>query len=136
LNRATNPGIVGLQAISEAARHDLYNALTQAIGPGPTETSMSAVPLHDLEQVATKGDLAVTAADLRVEMADLTSEMANLKTGMAAIRAQLKTDIAELRAELKSDIAALRRSMTNWMLTLLVAVVGAMASIGFATTGG
>jgi hypothetical protein len=121
-------GHLGPMAISEDARHDLYNALTQAIGPGPTEIFMSVVPLHDLDQVATKGDLAVTAAELRAEMADLRGDMADL-------RAELKTDIAELRAELKSDIAALRRSMTNWMLTLLVAVVGAMASIGFATAG-
>jgi hypothetical protein len=115
-------------AISEAARHDLYNALSKAIGPDPTETFMSAFPLHDLDQVATKGDLAIMAADLRAEMADLRTEMAHL-------RAELKTDISDLRAELKTDIATSRRTMTNWMLTLLVAIVGAMASIGFAGGG-
>lgn len=93
-------------AVSEAARHDLYNALTGAIGPGPTETLMSAVSLHDLDEVATKGDLTVAVAELKVE-------------------------IAELRAEMKSDIAAPRKSFTTWMLTLLVAIVGAMVSIGF-----
>jgi hypothetical protein len=36
---------------------------------------------------------------------------------------------------LKTDIAALRRSFTNRMLTMLITVIGAMASIGFAGGG-
>jgi len=80
---------------------------------------MSAIPLHDLDQVATKADLAVLSADLRSEITDL--------------RTELKTDIADLRGEMHGEISALRRSMTNWMLTILVAIVGAMASIGFIT---
>lgn len=108
-------------AISEAARSDLYNGLSPVLGPERAETLMSAIPLHDLDQVATKGDLAVLSAELRAEIADL--------------RTELKTDIAELRTEVRSELSAevgaLRRSMTNWMLTLLVAIVGAMASISF-----
>ncbi|HUG09108.1 MAG TPA: hypothetical protein VMP13_09490 [Acidimicrobiia bacterium] len=82
---------------------------------------MSAIPLHDLDQVATKGDLAVLSAELRSEMAELRTE---LKTDIAELR-------AELRAELSAEIGGLRRSMTNWMLTLLVAIIGAMLSINF-----
>lgn len=104
-------------AISEAARSELYTGLSQVLGPERAETLMSAIPLHDLDQVSTKGDLAVLAADLRNDMADLGTE--------------LKTDIADLRAEMHAEIGALRRSMANWMLTLLVAVVGAMVSITF-----
>jgi hypothetical protein len=104
-------------AISEAARSDLYNGLSQMLGPERAETLMSAIPLHDLDEVATKGDLALLAADLRSEMAGL--------------RAELKTDIAELRADMITEIGALRSSMTNWMLTLLVTIVGAMAGISF-----
>lgn len=108
-------------AISEAARSDLYTGLSQVLGSERAETLMSAIPLHDLDQVATKGDLAVLSAELRSEVADL--------------RTELKTDIAELRAEVKAELSAevgaLRRSMTNWMLTLLVAIVGAMVSISF-----
>jgi hypothetical protein len=103
LDWATNPGVVASWP-SEAARHDLYNALSKVIGPDPTETFMSAFPLHDLDQVATKGDLAVMAADLRSEMAHLRTE---LKTDMADLRTEFKTDIADLRAESKGDIAAL-----------------------------
>ncbi|HSM44761.1 MAG TPA: hypothetical protein VK969_07065 [Acidimicrobiia bacterium] len=85
---------------------------------------MSAIPLHDLDQVATKDDLAVLAADMRSEISGLRTEIADLRT-------ELKTDIAELRGEMHGEISALRRSMTNWMLTILVAIVGAMVSIGF-----
>jgi len=125
-------------AISEAARSDLYNGLSQVLGPERAETLMSAIPLHDLDEVATKGGLALLAADLRSEMGDLRSEMGDLRSEMgdlrsemAGLRAELKTDLAELRADMITEIGALRSSMTNWMLTLLVTIVGAMAGISF-----
>ena len=93
-------------AISEAARSDLYTGLRDLLGPERAETLMTAIPLHDLDEVATKGDIA-------------------------ELRAATKADIADLRAELKMDIGSLQKTMTNWMLTLLVAIIGAMASVGF-----
>lgn len=78
---------------------------------------MSAIPLDDLDEVATKADIALVRSE------------------MAEMRSALKAEITELRSELKielaSEIAALRWSFTNWMLTLLVAIIGAMASISF-----
>lgn len=106
-------------AISEPARSDLHTGLSQLLGPERAETLMRATPLHDLDQVATKGDVSIMASDLRSEMAD--------------IRSELKTDIADLRAEMHAEVGALRRSMAGWMLTVLVAIVGAMVSIGFLT---
>lgn len=93
-------------AISEGARSDLYTALREVIGPKRAETLMSAIPLHDLDEVATKGDLSEVAAELRAQIADL-------------------------RAEMMGEIAALRGSMANWMMTLLVTIVGAMVGISF-----
>ncbi len=95
-------------AISEAARADLYTGLSEAIGPERAETLMSAIPLHDLDEVATKADLAVLAAELRAEIADLR---------------------AEFKAELADQIGALRTVMTNWMLTILVTVVGSLIGV-------
>ncbi len=92
-------------AISEAARNDLYNGLRDVIGAERAETLMSAIPLHDLDEVATKADLA-------------------------ELRAELRTEIAELRVEVTSEIAAVRRTMSSWMLTLMVTIIGAMAGIG------
>ena len=65
---------------------------------------MSAIPLHDLDEVATKRDLQVLKAELRVE-------------------------ITELRVELSSEIDSLRRTMTNWMLTQSVAIIGAIVGV-------
>jgi hypothetical protein len=118
-------------AISESARSDLYTGLRDVLGSDRADTLMSAIPLHDLDEVATKGDLAVLRTDMaevRTEMAELRAE---LKTDMAESRAELKTDIAELRAEMINEIGALRKTMSNWMLTVLVTVVGAMAGIAF-----
>lgn len=41
--------------ISEAARNDPYNGLRDVIAAERAETLMSAIPLHDLDEVATKG---------------------------------------------------------------------------------
>jgi hypothetical protein len=103
-----------IMAISEAARNDLYNGLRDVLGPERAETLMSAVP-HDLDELATKGDLAQLRTDLRAEMAEL--------------RGELKGDLAQLRVEISTEIGALRQAMTNWMLTVLVTVVGAMVGI-------
>lgn len=104
-------------AISEAARSDLYTGLREVLGPERAETLMSAIPLHHLDEVATKGDLALLKADIEAKIAQLEAKVAS--------------EIAGLRAEFKTDIGALRKSMTNWMLTLMVAIIGAMATIGF-----
>lgn len=51
-------------AISEAARSDLYTGLRDVLGPGRAETLMSAIPLHDLDEVATKRDIAARRAQV------------------------------------------------------------------------
>ncbi len=106
LKAHSSRGMLGTMAISEAARSDLYTGLRDVIGAERAETLMSAIPLHDLDEVATKADLA-------------------------ELRAELKMEIAELRVEVSSEIAAVRRTMSNWMLTLMVTIVGAMAGISF-----
>lgn len=45
--------------------------------------------------------------------------------------AELHTEMAELRTELITEIAVFRRTMTNWMITLLVAIIAAMTSVNF-----
>lgn len=118
-------------AISEAARSDLYTGLSEVIGPERAETLMSAIPLHQLDEVATKGDVRASAADLRAEIAEIRAEIGEVRVEMAALRAELKADIADLRSEMLGEIAALRGTMTNWMLTVLVTIVAAMVGISF-----
>ena len=88
-------------AISEAARSDLYTGLVEVLGPERAETLMSAIPLYDLDEVATKRDLQVLKA--------------------------------ELRAEISIEIGSLRKTMTNWMLTQSVAIIGAIVGVAFLT---
>jgi hypothetical protein len=90
-------------AISEAARSD--HGLRDLLGDERAETLMSAIPLHDLDEVATKGDIA-------------------------ELRAEMKTDIAEMKVDIVTQVGALQRTTAAWMLTLLVAVIGAIAGVG------
>jgi len=83
--------LIGM-SISEAARSDLYTGLRDVLGPERAETLMSAIPLHDLDEVATKRDIA----ELRADMAEL--------------RTEFKTDIADLRSDLTGQLDALPRA--------------------------
>ena len=102
-------------AISEAARSDLYTGLRDVLGPERAETLMSAMPLHDLDEVATKRDIA----ELRAE----------IKTDIAELRAELKADTAQLCADFTGEIDSLRKSMTTWVLGLAVTIIGAMTTL-------
>lgn len=62
---------------------------------------MSAIPLYDLDKVATKRDLQVLKG--------------------------------ELRAEISIEVGSLRKTMTNWMLTQSVAIIGAIVGVAFLT---
>lgn len=79
-------------AISEADRADMYNGFVEVFGPRRAEVLMSGIPLHDLDQVATKADLQILAADLQTEIAEFR---------------------AEFRAQLGNEVGGLRRTMTN-----------------------
>jgi hypothetical protein len=99
--------------ISEAARSDLYAALARTIGSDATETLMSSIPLHDLDEVATKRDLQVLRAELSAEMATRIG------------------DTHERITDLHERISDLQKTVSNWMLVLLVTIVGAMVGTQF-----
>jgi hypothetical protein len=91
---------------SESARHDLYNGLTELLGPQRAETLMAAIPAHDISDLATKDDL-------RAEMAGLRTEIKNdLQQGLASVN--LRID----------------RLILAWVGGLIV-IVGAMAGVVF-----
>ena len=56
---------------------------------------------------------------------------ATLADDLAPGTKPFRADIAELRAEMVAEIGSLRQTAWNWMLTLLVTAVGAMAGIAF-----
>ncbi len=64
---------------SESARHDLYNGLTELLGPQRAETLMAALPAYDTSDLVTKSDLALFGAELRAEFrSDLASVNARI----------------------------------------------------------
>ncbi|MFP3883727.1 MAG: hypothetical protein ACLFWH_15615 [Actinomycetota bacterium] len=106
-------------AISEAARHDLYTGLRDVIGPERAETLMSAIPLHDLDEVVTK-------ADLRAEAAGLCAEIADLRT-------EVRTGLANLVANLEAQNAAMYKHVNRLVGAVLVSIVGAVLGVGILT---
>jgi len=109
-------------AISEAARSDLYTGLRDVLGSERAETLMSAIPLHELDEMATEGDIA----ELKGDIAGLR---ADFKRDIAELRGELKGDIAELRADVADKIDAIRKSTTTLVLALAVTIIGAMTTL-------
>jgi hypothetical protein len=99
--------------ISEAARSDLYRALTSTIGPDATETLMTAIPLHNLDEVATKRDLQLLRAELSAELATRIGET------------------HERISDVHVRMGELQKTVSSWMFVLLVAIVGAMVGVQF-----
>jgi hypothetical protein len=89
---------------SESARHDLYNALTELLGPQRAETLMAAIPSHDISDLATKDDLRAEMAGLRTEI------QSDLQQGLASVNLRLD------------------RLFLAWVGGLIV-IVGAMAGV-------
>ena len=83
MNDPLGVGMLEKMSISEAARRDLYNGLSDLLGPDRAETLMAYLPEFDPKDVAMKSD---------------TSE--------------LKSDISELGSDLHGEIKALRGEMT------------------------
>jgi hypothetical protein len=70
--------------ISEAARNDLYTGLTEVLGQARTETLMSVIRLNDLDEVASKSDIAF----LRSELDGLRSEFDGLRSEFDGLRSE------------------------------------------------
>lgn len=67
---------------------------------------MGAVAWYTLDEVATRRDVAMLGSELRQE-------------------------ISELRTELHREMAALQKTISTWMLTLTVTMIGAIAGVAF-----
>lgn len=117
-------------AISEAARHDLYTGLRDVIGPERAETLMSALPLHDLDEVVTKADLRAEAAGLRAEIAELRTD---LRAEIAELRTETRSGLAGLEAKLEAQQSAMYRHQNRMLAAVLVSIVGAVLGVGILT---
>ncbi len=68
---------------------------------------MSAIPLHDLDQVATKGDIALLRAELQSDMYALSAKVEGLTAVAARADAKLDRLVFVLIAGLFAVIATL-----------------------------
>jgi ribosomal protein L29 len=132
-----------MAAVSEGARNDLYNGLSEVLGRERAETLMSYLPRYDPEAVATHSDIDELRREIAELRTELKGEIAELRTELkgeiAELRTELKGDIAELRTELKGDIAELRTvtssqaaallSLQRTLITGFIAMFAAMAGI-------
>jgi hypothetical protein len=117
-------------AISEAARNHLYTGLAELLGPERTETLMSAIPRHDLDEVATKSDILLLKSDIALLGAELREEF------RSEFRSELTSKVGSLRAELSGQIAALGASLNSRIdrvfyanIATMLGVLGAMTTL-------
>ncbi|MEA2842896.1 MAG: hypothetical protein QOJ69_567 [Actinomycetota bacterium] len=74
---------------SDHDRRELYLALHDLLGPGPTGTLMELLPPVGWTDLARQSDLVA-----------IRGEMTGLRGEMAELRAELKGEMAEMRAEM------------------------------------
>jgi len=109
--------------MSEAARADLYNGLSDLLGPERAETLMTHLPRYDPAEVATKSDFA----ELRTDFAEVRSDFAEL-------RSDFRSEISELRTEMTTGFAGVNERFDRMYLTLVAGffvIVAAMAGVVF-----
>ena len=93
---------------SDQDRRELYLALHDLLGPGPTGTLMELLPPVGWTDLARQSDLVA----IRGEMTGLRGEMTGLRGEMAELRAELKGEITDLRTELKGEMAMMNARIT------------------------
>jgi hypothetical protein len=71
---------------SDAARHDLYNGLTEVLGPQRAEALMAAISGYDHKDLLTRDEFRAGIAELRAELkSDLHQILLALVGGLIVI---------------------------------------------------
>ena len=86
-----------MPSIDERARHDLFEAVHDKLGPRHADTLMSLLPPVGWADVVTKTDLDTQVGLLRT---DLDTQVAALRAEIGVLRTDLDTQIALVRADL------------------------------------
>ena len=119
----------------ERSRRELFDALVEALGAGPAETMMDALPRVPVPELATRSDLLEETSKLRAEMRAmndrLTGEMAGMNGSFSGQIAEVRGEIAEVRGE----IVAVKGGLESRMGQLLFVVVGTQLTTFLATIG-
>ena len=102
--------------VGERERLALYEQLNETIGPNHAGTLMEYLPPMRWDELATKGDVILTARELRSEMAELRTE---LRGEMAELRTELRGEMAELRGEMQAGFAAIEVRFAQQTRTMM-----------------
>ena len=92
---------------AETERHELYELAKTHVNDRFAELIMNSLP-PNVDNLATKDDVAVLGADLRTEMAEL--------------RTELRTEVAGLRVEMRDLTAGQTRTMTLGLVGSITAL--------------
>ena len=121
-------------AITEEARHHLYLALEQTLGPDEAATLMEHLPPVGWADVATKRDLDSLAAATKQDIdslraatkQDLDSLGATTTHGLDSLELRLGTRISELRADVYKELRTQMMALVGTNLTVGALVVAAV----------
>ncbi len=116
---------MSVMPISEAARADLYNGLSDLLGPERAETLMTHLPIYDPVEAATKSDVA----GLRV---DIKSDVGGLRADIGALESRLVSRLDRVETRLDGLGSRLDRLFLTLAAGFFV-VVAAMAGVVFTT---
>jgi hypothetical protein len=87
---------------------------------------MRALPLHDLDEVATKSDILLLRRDIEQLRTETHGMIDTLRAETHAMVDNLRS---ELLAVIATEIGSLRRSTYTSMVTLLIAIIAAMVGV-------
>ena len=116
--------------LDERARHELYRAAEQLLGPAQANTLMTLLPPVGWADVATKDDLRQLEARIETRVdarfGRLEARIGDLETRMDGRFVQVDLRFAELEARFD---ARLERGLREQTRTLMLGLVGAMATM-------
>lgn len=103
---------------TEASWNDLYNGVTDLLGPERAETLMSHPFRYDPSQLAMKTDIVAMKTDIvavKLDIAGLESRIARVESAIDGLR---------------TDISGLYRTAIGGFAVLLAAMIGILFRIG------
>ncbi len=107
---------------SDQDRRELYLALHDLIGPGPTGTLMELLPPVGWIDVARQSDLVA-----------IRGEITGLRAEMAELRAELKGEMAEMRGEMARMSARIDAQIPRFLwanVPIMFGVAGLVLAAG------
>jgi len=141
-----NPIAVYLQGMTQGANQETMHSLEKEQAGIKTDitTIKTDVAILKTDVAIIKNDIInikenmATKADLANLKTELKEDIAKLSGCVVMIRTESKEDYNNLRIELKENIANVRAeissfklNMQGWMITVLIAIIGATATIWF-----